>query len=493
MKKKIFLLALGLIVFVSCQKTDRADALDPNALLISAEIASEGEKTRSNPVGESVDARTSFLVGDKISVETLTELPIIYTLGAEGWTSDSYLLWEGDNMTVQAYYPHDASVDKFTLPVNQSTITGIAKADYMVYDKLASRPAEGAPLALTLERQTARVIVNIVKFSDEFSNPDDMVLQSLYIGSEYDKVDRIYAAQPTMITPYATVGSGTVVGGINSQYQALVLPGFGNATTDFIRVRVNNTDLKVTGIPAMEAGHSYTYNLTVGKNKVTLGSVQVNDWATDGINVSDQVTEYIEPAEVGDYFYSNGKWSTERIEGLDIIGIVYVVNPDKLSGKVISTEQSARYANIKWSTEAVYYDAFRDFDNGLLNMRTAITKSADLSTFPAFQWVDNLNKSSNIDPKGYADGVKGVWYFPAYNEIDDYFDLSKYNPNPQVREKVNSVLRGLGLPIVIDEDDRTSLWTSSESGVYGYFVSYTGYSGTQSKTSSAYVRGVMLF
>ena len=39
----------------------------------------------------------------------------------------------------------------------------------------------------------------------------------------------------------------------------------------------------LTGIPALAAGNSYTYHLTVGKSKVTIGDVTVADWLTGAI------------------------------------------------------------------------------------------------------------------------------------------------------------------------------------------------------------------
>ena len=51
---------------------------------------------------------------------------------------------------------------------------------------------------------------------------------------------------------------------------------------EFLSLEVGDNKAKetLTGIPALEAGKSYTYQLTVGKNKVKVNGVTVADWTT---------------------------------------------------------------------------------------------------------------------------------------------------------------------------------------------------------------------
>ena len=55
-----------------------------------------------------------------------------------------------------------------------------------------------------------------------------------------------------------------------------------NAQFLSLKVGESNTET-LTGIPALEAGKSYTYELTVGKNKVVVTGITVKDWTTDKI------------------------------------------------------------------------------------------------------------------------------------------------------------------------------------------------------------------
>ena len=69
----------------------------------------------------------------------------------------------------------------------------------------------------------------------------------------------------------------------------MVSPGSANSTEKFLKLTVTYNDgegnptqtkeLYVTGIPALEKAKSYTYDVKIGKDKATIGSVSVADWA----------------------------------------------------------------------------------------------------------------------------------------------------------------------------------------------------------------------
>ena len=84
-------------------------------------------------------------------------------------------------------------------------------------------------------------------------------------------------------------------------FYALVSPGADNDAQNFLKLTVTYNDsegkptqtkvLDVTGIPALEKAMSYTYDVKIGKDKVTIGSVSVADWGKgDAITGGDAVT-----------------------------------------------------------------------------------------------------------------------------------------------------------------------------------------------------------
>ena len=129
-------------------------------------------------------------------------------------------------------------------------------------------------LTLKLERKTARLILKIQKFNDEFSK--GVKVTELGIGCPENTNEE---GSWESIRPYQQNGDG----GVGTTYTALVIPG---KRTVYITPPNTNPDepgiedLKVeTG--ELEAGKSYTYNLIVGKDKVTVGGVTVAPWNTE--------------------------------------------------------------------------------------------------------------------------------------------------------------------------------------------------------------------
>ena len=277
--KKILTWACTAALFLTGCTTDTANngrwMEDSNAVRIQASAGST--LTRSYPIDES--KQTGFKEGDKISVRN-RNITVNYTLNGEIWQpvdNDKYLVWDEKDLKFEAYYPYDG---KNTFSVgyikkDQSTLEDLAKSDYM---RITSNNLKEVPsnkrLTLQLQRQTARLILKIQQFNDEFS--EGVKVNKLDIGCpENTNGDGSWAP----ITPYQQNGDG----GVGTTYTALVIPG---KRTVYITPPNTNPDepgiedLKVeTG--ELEAGKSYTYNLIVGKNKVTVGGVTVAPWNTE--------------------------------------------------------------------------------------------------------------------------------------------------------------------------------------------------------------------
>ena len=293
--KKILTWACTAALFLTGCTTDTASNSrwmeDSNAVRIQASAGST--LTRSNPIDES--KLTGFNRGDKISVSN-RNITVNYTFDGEKlWVpeNDKYLVWDEKDLKFEAYYPYDG---KNTFSVgcikkNQSTPEALAQSDYMnITSNLQSIPSDKR-LTLELKRQTARLILKIQKFNDEFSK--GVKVNKLDIGCpENTNGEGSWAP----ITPYQQNGNG----GVGTTYTALVIPG---KRTVYITPPNTNPDepgiedLKVeTG--ELEAGKSYTYNLIVGKNKVTVGGVTVAPWNTEntlqgGVAEEEDLTPYV--------------------------------------------------------------------------------------------------------------------------------------------------------------------------------------------------------
>ena len=295
--KYLSLAALALMgTLASCQSDDEAAvsfARPDNAVGINVTVGSLKGTTRSNAIATD-DTQREFNQGDQISVSTNDQEAVLFQCtdaDMQTWAeaeAGKFLLWTQNEMTFKAYYPATTgtSMTTFTVPADQSSVEKIALADYMTRQQVISRPEGGSDIQMQLERKMARVIVRISGFGSQYFD-DQKTVSNVRIYSEASGIaDGNPTGSSTEIQPYAQ-GNG----GQGSTYTALVVPGWGDDGADFIALSdgENNT-LLVKGIPELEAGYSYTFNLTVGKNTIQVQSVTVTDWTGETL-AGGQATE----------------------------------------------------------------------------------------------------------------------------------------------------------------------------------------------------------
>lgn len=259
---------------------------DPNAVHVSASVGSIF--TRSNPAASDEAGQTSFNNGDVMGVSNNgTSITYTYNKGTNDWQpgSGSYLVWDASNLDFQCWYPAACknTSSKGYIQEDQSSATEIAKSDYMTaYVSYVGIPSD-RKLKVALERKTARLILNIQSFNDQFDASTTKV-NHIRIASKAST-----DAGKSSIVNIKPLQNGE--GGIGTTYTALVIPGKVEGKLYFTTDEATETPLVVkTG--ALEAGKSYTYNLIVGKNKVTIGNVTVAEWGTDKID-GGKAEEYI--------------------------------------------------------------------------------------------------------------------------------------------------------------------------------------------------------
>ena len=289
---------------------------DPNAVHVSASVGSIF--TRSNPAAADEAGQTSFNTGDVMGVSNNgTSITYTYNKGTNDWQpgNGSYLVWDKNDLKFQCWYPADGnnSFNKGYIHEDQSNATEIAKSDYMTAEKHLNAIPDSRKLEVALERKTARLIFNIQSFNDQF-DASTKVNHIRIVGKECTD------ANETSTINIMPLQKGE--GGTGTTYTALVAPGTTEGHLYFSAEGTAETPLVVkTG--TLEAGKSYTYNLIVGKNKVTIGNVTVAEWGTDKIE-GGKAEEYIPyvtfAAEKAQKFMM-----TEH-DGYKISGLEYSVN-----------------------------------------------------------------------------------------------------------------------------------------------------------------------
>lgn len=305
MKITKYMGAFAVIAMLAACSTDDEQSANTaaNEVKIAATVGGNSIFTRSNPVGTEAEQQ-SFNENDVISVTTEGKT-VIYKKTGEVWApanAGDYLVWTGNAQAFEACYPEKAdesTTNSFSVgyvSADQSTVDKIEKSDYMISREAIEKAYIPSDRQLTLNfaRQTARVIVKVSGFGDEFKDLNP-TLSAVEVYSKL-KVPAGDGDSYAAIKTYKKEESG------NNVFYALVSPGDANSTEKFLKLTVTYNDgevinpthteeLYVTGIPALEKAKSYTYDVKIGKDKATIGSVSVTDWGPgDDITGGDAVT-----------------------------------------------------------------------------------------------------------------------------------------------------------------------------------------------------------
>lgn len=175
----------------------------------------------------------------------------------------------------------------------------------------------------------------------------------------------------------------------------------------------------------------------------------------------DGTIDWKETAKVGDYYYKDGTWSTNNkaTVGNPIIGVIFKVNDDGTTGKVVSPTEGT---NLKWGPTNVETQA-TSITSGKENTDKVFTliaaKSYTLSDWPIFNACKELRTSTGRDG----------WYIPAFSDCTSLFKAAS-----TINSKITAISGGTALVIPTGESD--GCWTSTESSTMGanIMISDTG-------------------
>lgn len=316
--KRLMGCAAAILALTACSESEDLLAAyhsDSKAVHITAQVgkASADGFTRSNPLG-TAEEQTKFNENDEISVQAEGQDAVTYKLVGSEWQpqGNKFLKWENETMNFTAYYPA-----KFNGTINQPTEynkeADLAAADFMSFSG-PQKNDNNNQLTLTMERKMARVVVEIAGFNDQYAGAtiDNVTSLSICGIKAYKHSDKKFYA---LIKPCEAQNSETFL------------------SLDVVEGESKTTTEKFTGIPKLEAGNSYTYKLTVGKNKISVSGITVTDWDNTGIITEGSKAEHIIPYVT---FKANGKQTFQMtaVPDYEISGLEYSVNNDEKWRKV---------------------------------------------------------------------------------------------------------------------------------------------------------------
>ena len=275
-----------LAMLAACSTEDEQVRFAGDEVRVNATIGGESVFTRSNPVGTE-DEQKLFNNNDQIGISVNDGAAHKYEMKGGAWgvaESGVPMKWETEPIEFKAFYPYSYndvsnSFDKGKICTEQNTKEGLALSDYMIAKKKYTNIPENRQLDLTFERQTARVVIDIEHstFMNEFANLSPSVAE-IKIFSQLD-LPATEGAGVEAIKAYKMEDSNP-----KSSWVALVAPNAEDTDKNFICISVkeNGTETAKTysikGIPNLESGKSYTYTLTIGKDKAIINNVTVADW-----------------------------------------------------------------------------------------------------------------------------------------------------------------------------------------------------------------------
>ena len=300
--------AAAILALSACSESEDLLAAyhsDSKAVHITAQVgkASANGFTRSNPLG-AAEEQAKFNENDEISVQADGQDAVTYKYDGKEWQpqGNKFLKWEKETMDFTAYYPATFN-GTINQPTEYNKEADLAAADFMSFTGNVKNPGDNS-LTLKMNRLMARVVVEIAAFNDQYTK--NATVNSLSIRG---------------VKAYKHETDG--------KFYALIDPNSTSSTTaPFLTLEVEDGTSKttetLTTTPTFAAGNSYTYQLTVGKNKISVSGINVANWNT-GTIINDGKAELYAPY-VTFKAEAEQKFKMTTYGGYSISGLQYSVN-----------------------------------------------------------------------------------------------------------------------------------------------------------------------
>lgn len=284
-KQRISYAVMGLMAmgFTACtQNEDMAPTLKGQE--INATFSVGGMQTRVNTLGDD----NNWEDKDKLKVSIFTDSDpgsttvLSFNIATNEWSRTGSFRWlnEYEQHTILAVYPSDTDFGKnnlqYDLQTDQSSEGNLKNADLITgywYD---------APLFdLNIPMKHRMSLVTIVYHVGTADYPN-MDISEPQVYSKHNSVDfsRDQArGQFVMRTPSGNPDWVKACKHDDGMFSAIVIPGSYKAGEIFVKFKIGdqNFHAKMRSNTEFQEGHRYTYKLDVGKDKVELTRISVDD------------------------------------------------------------------------------------------------------------------------------------------------------------------------------------------------------------------------
>ena len=284
-KQRISYAVMGLMAmgFTACtQNEDMTPTLKGQE--INATFSVGGMQTRVNTLGHG----NNWEDKDKLKVRIFTDYDYdpgstaILSFNGETWSRNSSFRWlgESDQHTILAVYPssddYDPSHLVYELPTNQSSLEDLKSAD------LITGHWYGSPYSyVTIPMQHRMSMVTIVYHvgTADYPNMDisepQVYSKNTSVNFNIDQDQR----QFVMSTPSGNSDWVKACKHDDGMFSAIVIPGSYIKDERFVQFKIGDKNFyaKMKINTEFQEGYRYTYKLDVGKDKVKLTQISVDD------------------------------------------------------------------------------------------------------------------------------------------------------------------------------------------------------------------------
>ena len=273
------LMAMG---FTACtQNEDMAPTLKGQE--INATFSVGGMQTRVNTLGDGENWEDK----DKLKVSIFTDSDpgnaAFLSFNGETWSRTGSFRWLNgyEQHTILAVYPSDTDFGKnnlqYDLQTDQSSEDKLKNADLITgywYD------VPRYDLRIPMQHRMSLVTIVYHVGTADYPNMDisEPQVYSKHTSVYFNRDDRA-RGQFVMITPTANPAWVKAYKHDDGMFSAIVIPGSYIKDEVFLRFKIGdkNFHAKIMSNTEFQEGHRYTYKLDVGKDKVELTRISVDD------------------------------------------------------------------------------------------------------------------------------------------------------------------------------------------------------------------------
>ena len=282
-KQRISYAVMGLMAmgFTACtQNEDMAPTLKGQE--INATFSVGGMQTRVNTLGHG----DSWEDKDKLKVSIFTDhdhgSTTFLSFNGETWSRAGSFRWltDDEQHTILAVYPSDTDFGKnnlqYDLQTDQSSESKLKNAD-LITGYWHDSPR--FDLSIRMEHRMSLVTIVYHVGTADYPNMDisEPQVYSKHNSVDFNRDDR--QGQFVMSTPTANPAWVQACKHDDGMFSAIVIPGSYKTDEIFVKFKIGdkNFHAKMRSNTEFQEGHRYTYKLDVGKDKVELTRISIDN------------------------------------------------------------------------------------------------------------------------------------------------------------------------------------------------------------------------